>query len=175
MKKYIPFFIALLSFQILLAQTDVNKVGFGFNINRIQNDFGIGVDIITPYFASSKLAIKIGTNVKWLEHIQESIMTWTPYQNVQIGIRSRHFIIEDKFFIYGEGGSLILFPNSQFSSKKSRFGGYGVFGFEFKGSSHFGFYLELGAAGSGAKADLITHEPIYSNGFITNVGFRIIP
>jgi hypothetical protein len=157
----------------LKAQT--NTVSFGFNINQVQNDFGLGIDIVSPYFSNSKIAVKLGGNFKWLEHLEFSETTWTPYQNIQIGIRGRQFIMEDKLFIYGEGGSVLLFPNTKFSTESTKFGGYGIFGFECKPTDQFGFYFEMGGVGTGATADKITNKPIYSNGFLTNVGFRIIP
>lgn len=159
----------------LMAQTKSNNVGFGFNISQVQNDFGIGLDIISPYFAKSKIAVRVGGNFKWLEHLENEITTWTPYQNIQIGIRGRQFIVEDKLNIYGEGGSMIIFPNNEFSSENTIAGGYGLFGFEFKPSEKFGFYLELGGVGTGAIADKLATKPIYSNGFISTVGFRITP
>lgn len=157
------------------SQTKTNTVSLGFNLNQVQSDFGLGMDIVSPYFANSKVAVKVGGNIKWLEHLQGTETTWTLYQNIQIGIRGRQFIIEDKLFIYGEGGSIMLFPNTKFSTENIRFGGYGLFGFEFKPTDKFGFYFEMGGVGTGATADKITNKPIYSNGFLTNVGFRITP
>jgi len=177
MKKLTIVVLALLSISTmtLKAQTKTNTVSFGFNINQVQNDFGLGIDIVSPYFANSKVAIKVGGNIKWLEYMEGAETTWTPYQNIQIGIRGRQFIIEDKLFIYGEGGGIMLLPNTKFSTESTKFGGYGLFGFEFKPTEKFGFYFEMGGVGTGATADKITNKPIYSNGFLTNVGFRITP
>lgn len=158
----------------LFAQAKTNSLGIGFNINQIQNDYGIGIDIISPYFANSKLAIRVGGSLKWLEYIDDEETSWTPYQNIQVGHRVRQIIIEDKLYCYGEGGVLLLFPNKEFSSESINFGGYGLFGFEFKPTNKFGYYLELGGVGSGARADKVINKPIYSNGFITAVGLRWI-
>jgi len=159
----------------LSAKAQTNTVGFGFNINQIQNDFGLGIDVVSPYFMQSSIALKLGGNLKWLEHIDETETTWTTYQNLQMGIRSRHYILEERLFIYGEGGSIMLFPNEDFSSEDVVFGGYGLFGFEFKSCDSFGFYFEMGGVGTGARADETANKAIYSNGFLTNVGFRITP
>ena len=159
----------------LNAQSDNNSIGFGFNAGQTQNDFGIGIDIISPYMANSTIAIKIGANLKWLQHETGSHTTWSPYQNVQIGIRSRNFIVDNKIFIYGEGGGILLLPNTTFSSEDYILGGYALFGFEFRTTSKIGFFVELGGVGTGARADKVVHKPIYSNGFLTNVGFRLTP
>ena len=155
------------------AQTKTNKLEIGMNVSQYQKDFGVGLHLISPYFAKSKVAVKLGANFQWLEHYNGTETTWTPYQNVQLGLRGRSAIIEDKIFIYGEGGIVTILTNSTFSSKTSTFGGYGLFGFEFKPSSTFAYFIELGGIGTGATADKLIGKPIYSNGFLTNVGFRV--
>lgn len=169
---FIVFFLFGMSKTSLAQKT--NSVGIGFNVNQIQNDYGIGLDLLTPYFFNEKAAVKIGFNFKWLQHVNNSsATTWTPYQNLQIGMRSRSFIVEDKIFIYGEGGLLFLFPNKNFTDEKSVFGGYGLFGVELKASPKFGFLFEIGGAGTGAKAEKVPAKPIYSNGLLTNGGLRV--
>lgn len=155
------------------AQTSYKKVDIGFQLSQYQRDFGVGVHIISPYFLNSTMAIRAGANVQWFENFNGSETTWTTYQNVQLGVRSRNTIIEDKIFIYGEGGLLLILPNSDFSSESANLGGYGAFGFEFRPVSNFAYFIELGGVGSGATADKIAGKPIYSNGFLTNVGFRV--
>jgi hypothetical protein len=34
------------------------------------------------------------------------------------------------------------------------------------------YFIELGGVGTGANADKVTGNPIYSNGFLISVGFR---
>jgi len=164
--------LVVLSNQIS-AQTKTNKLEIGYNVSQYQKDFGVGLHLISPYFANSKVALKLGANFQWLEHYNGSETTWTPYQNVQVGIRGRNPIVEDKVFIYGEGGIVTILTNDKFSSKSSQFGGYGLFGFEFKPTQKFAYFIELGGIGTGAIADKVVSKPIYSNGFLTNVGFRI--
>ena len=67
----------------------------------------------------------------------------------------------------------MILPNSDFSSKSLVLGGYGLFGFEFKIAPRFAYFIELGAVGTGATADKIESKPVYSNGFLTNVGLKI--
>ena len=155
------------------AQTSPNKLEIGFNLSQYQKDFGLGLHLISPYFIKSTIAIKVGANIQWLEYINGTETTWATYQNFQLGIRGRSVIVSDKIFIYGEGGFITILPNSNFSSESSVFGGYGLFGFEFKPSPKFAYFIELGGVGTGATADKIAGKPIYSNGFLTNVGFRI--
>ena len=150
-----------------------NGVRLGLNVNQFQRDFGLGIHVNSPYFIKQKMAIRLGANLQWLQHVDRNgEETWTPYGNVQLGIRTRHFIVENKIFIYGEGGVCLLLPNQKFSSTSALVGGYGLFGFEFLMTERMSFILELGGMGTGSRADLVPHKPIHSNGFVTSAGFR---
>ena len=119
------------------------------------------------------MAIRGGANFQWFENFNGTETTLTTYHNFQLGIRGRSIIVSDKMFIYGEGGFITILPNSDVSSKSTDFGGYGLFGFEFIFNKNFAYFIELGGVGTGAKADKILGKPIFSNGFLTTVGFRI--
>lgn len=163
----------LLSAKVAQAQTNSNKIQIGSNISQYQKDFGIGLHVISPYFMRGAVAIKAGTNMQWFENSNGTKTTWTTYQNIQLGLRWRSKPVTQNIWVYGEGGPFIILPNSDFSSKGSALGGYGLFGFEFKLGPGFGYFIELGGVGTGATADKIADKPIYSNGFFTNVGIRI--
>lgn len=174
MKKVLLAFtiLAVLSLNVK-AEESPNNLEFGFNVNQYQSDFGVGLHIISPYFLNSKIAVRAGINQQWLEYFDGTETTWSPYQNIQLGLRARSEILENKIFIYGEGGVITILPNSDFSESDTEFGGYGLFGFEFKPSTRFGYFIELGGVGTGATANKLVNKPIYSNGFMINVGFRI--
>ncbi len=155
------------------AQTNPSKFEIGFNLNQFQRDYGLGVHLISPYFFNSTSAVRVGANFQWLEYFNGTETVWNTYQSFQAGFRGRSTIVSDKIYIYGEGGFVILLPNSEFSTESVNFGGYGLFGFEFKPASKFAYFIELGGMGSGAVADKVGGKPIYSNGFITTVGFRV--
>lgn len=174
MKKIgIIFGIVLLALQ-LQAQESLNKnFGIGAQVGQLQNDFGIGLNLTTPYFANQKMAVRIKGNLMWNEHLNSSSeTTWTSYSNASLGIVQSVGEINNFLRVYGEGGAIFLFPSDEFSSKSIQFGGYGLFGFEFFFDPHVNYFLEAGGVGTGAKADKIPGKPIYSNGFIINVGVR---
>ncbi|MCE3228843.1 MAG: hypothetical protein K0S32_3394 [Bacteroidetes bacterium] len=150
-----------------------NKLDIGFNVNQYQKDFGIGLHLRSPYFIVKSVAIKVGANIQWLENFNGAEITWTTYQNFQLGIRGRSVMVSDNIFVYGEGGVLAILPDSDFSSQRSVLGGYGLFGFEFRPISKLAYFIELGGVGTGATADKIADKPIYSNGFLTTVGLRL--
>jgi hypothetical protein len=53
-------------------------------------------------------------------------------------------------------------------------GGYGLFGFEFFFTKFGNYFIEIGAVGTGAKADKVASKPIYSNGLTVSTGMRFI-
>jgi hypothetical protein len=172
------FFVLPMMTVDMSAQSTINKLNrssIGYNLIQIQNDFGLGLDFVSPYFMNKNIALKIGFNVQWLEHTSKMIATtteWTPYCNIRTGIRCKQFIFDNKMGVYGEGGIISLLPNKKFSNEKICIGGYGLFGFEFNPSFRSGLFIEFGGVGTGATANKIVFKPIYSNGFMTNVGFR---
>ena len=155
------------------AQAASNNLEVGFNISQYQKDFGIGIHVISPYFLWKMVAIKAGTNIQWLENFNNTKTIWTPYQNIHLGIRGRSNVVTHNISIYGEGGMLIILPNTDFSSESVVGGGYGLFGFEFRTLPRFAYFIELGGVGSGATADRIVGKPIYSNGFLINAGLKV--
>jgi sterol desaturase/sphingolipid hydroxylase (fatty acid hydroxylase superfamily) len=150
-----------------------NNFEIGFNMSQYQKDFGVGLHFRSPYFIMKSVAIKVGANLQWLENFNGTETTSTTYQNFQLGVRGRSVMVSENIFVYGEGGILTILPNSDFSSQRFISGGYGLFGFEFKPIPKFGYFIELGGVGTGATADRIESKPVYSNGFLTNVGLRI--
>ena len=148
-------------------------MGFGFQLNQYQKDFGIGLQATSPYFGKDKIAIRARFNGMFYEHPVNNETTWTIYSNLGLGIIGVSGTIQNFMRLYGEGGILLLFPSADFSSKNTEFGGYGLFGFEFFMSPGTNYFIEIGGVGTGANADKIPNNPIYSNGLLISVGFRV--
>lgn len=149
--------------------------GIGFHLGQFQKDFSLGLDLTSPYFVDDRIAVRVKGNIAWNEHINSVLeTTWTSYSNLSIGVVGVGGTVGDFMRLYGEGGFLFLFPSEEFSSESSEIGGYGLFGFEFFMSPNMNYYLEIGGVGTGAVADKVVGKPIYSNGLLINVGFRII-
>jgi hypothetical protein len=146
--------------------------GFGFQLGQYQKDFGLGINLTSPYFAGDRIAIRVRGNMMFNEHLSEKTITWTPYSNLSIGVVSVAGEIGNFMRLYGEGGFLMLFPNSDFSSESIEMGGYGLFGFEFFFYPKGNYFIEIGGVGTGATADKVLTNPIYSNGLLINAGFR---
>ncbi len=150
-----------------------SNLGMGFHLIQNQRDFGLGINLTSPYFANNKIAIRARGNFMWYEHLDNNgTTTWTPYSNLSIGIIGVGGEIGNFARLYGEGGLLVLLPSGDFSSESTDIGGYGLFGFEFFMNSSSNYFIEIGGVGTGATADKIPDNPIYSNGLMISVGYR---
>ncbi len=165
--------------QTVIIDEKVNKSSrfvMGYNLNQFQNDFGIGLNLRSPYFLfNHNVALRASGNLQWLQSISGTTQTseWNAYQTYKLGVTGITTSITKTISLYGEGGLVALLPNGKFSDKSVALGGYGLFGFEFNINKKFCYFLELGGIGSGAVAEKSIYKPVYSNGFTTSVGFRI--
>lgn len=173
MKRILLFFLTCLTSTGISQDLQVNNtLNLGIQLNQYQNDFGSGITLTTPYFANRKIAIRLRGNVMFHEHIQEDRTTWSPYLNATLGVAALTGSIGNSIRLYSEGGVIGLFPSDEFSSESFEFGGFGLFGFEFYMNPASNYFIEIGAAGTGAKADLVPNAPIYTNGLTISTGFR---
>lgn len=177
MKKLFITLILVMGFAAAGLAQDVkmhNGFGFGFQLNEYQNDFGMGLQITSPYYVNNRIAIRLRGNLMYNEHLKDNETIWTPYSNVSAGLIGVAGTVAEQIRLYGEGGVVGIFPSGDFSSDDYVFGGYGLFGFEFYFYQHGNYFIEIGGIGSGAREDLVETEPIYSNGLLISTGFRFL-
>ena len=144
-----------------------------YHLSEMSGDFGQGVMIETPSFLKDYLTFKLRGNVHYLNHDFEGKNRWTEYFTATAGISSTPTMISKSIELYGEGGVIMVFPNSDFSNSDQEFGGYGLFGFNFLFYPGFSYFIEAGGVGTGSVAELSDNERIYANGFFINVGFKM--
>lgn len=175
MKKIAACILLLLMFLSVRGQErDFNKISYGFQLVKFHDEFGFGFHLLSPEYKNLRLNAKV--NLNWLNHPDESgNQSWTEFLNNQIGINYQR-CIASRINLYSEGGIVLLYPNRSFSDESVNFGGYGIFGFEFffteDTNRNPSYFIELGGIGTGAVANKIISNPIYSNGFLIAVGFR---
>lgn len=171
---FLPFILFGLTETISAQSSTIhNGTTAGIQLNQYQQDFGMGVHLTSPWFANQKIAVRARGNVMFQEHFQNQGTTWTPYLNTTLGVAGMTGTVGEFIRLYGEGGVIGLFPSDEFSSESFEFGGYGLFGFEFHMNLHSNYFIEIGAVGTGAQADQVFGNPIYSNGLTISTGFRI--
>src|SRR6056297_3254991 len=167
--------ILLAAFSMNAQEEEANvRHGFsmGMQVGQIQQDFRTGLNLTSPYFANNRVAVRMRGNLAYHQHSDGEHETWTPYFGATIGMVGVAGEILGAMRCYGEGGIIGLIPNPDFSNEEFVTGGYGIFGFEFCFDGPVSYFTEIGGAGTGASADLVPGEPIYSNGLIINAGVR---
>ncbi|MEM9052416.1 MAG: hypothetical protein AAGC47_10225 [Bacteroidota bacterium] len=174
MRKALIFITLLISTLSFGQNREQDQFSFGFHLNRIQDEFGFGIGILSPELKFVQISAK--GNINWLNHLdEEGLETWSECASFQLGLRT-HNQVADRIALYAEGGGIGLLPNSDFSSSSFEVGGYGLFGFEFYLTEGIKrnpcYFIEIGGAGLGARADKLLSEPIYANGFLVVVGYR---
>ncbi len=176
------FFVGTICLLVLFAgiafgqEDNFNDMSLGYILCENGNDFGLGLSITSPYFFNNGIAIKLAGLLMFNSFIDSDYDQWQMYYATKLGFVGGS-MINDKIRVYGEGGAILLIPNSTVSSQDYMFGGYGSFGFEFLMTTRMSFYSELGANGIAINGDsLDTNSPdykrIYFNGFAINVGLR---
>ena len=159
------------------SPTSNEGFAFGFHLNQFKDDFGLGINLTSPTIAKA-FAIRLRGNFMYFEHPEfnrpngTETQTWTPYSNIMLGLAGFSGVVANHFKLYGEGGLVAILPASEFSDESQVLGGYGLFGFELFSSNTTSYFFEAGGIGTGANAEKIPSEPIYSNGFLMTVGFR---
>ncbi|MCU0378610.1 MAG: hypothetical protein MUC78_10165 [Bacteroidales bacterium] len=176
-RKLFLIIILVAGLNLINAQTRNELVnigpGFGFQLNQYQKDFGFGLNISSRFFAHDKLSVRLRGNLMYNENVQNGDTDWTTYANVSVGLIGIGGMVGDHIRLYGEGGFIGLIPSDKFSSDDFVFGGYGFFGFEFFNSKGNNYFIEIGGVGTGAHADKIENNPVYSNGLVIGTGLRI--
>lgn len=150
---------------------------YGFQLLNYQQDFGIGLQLTSPFLAHGHLAFRGRANLQFNQHLNKDMeTTWSPFGSYQLGVLGVGGMAGGFVRFYGEGGVIILTPPDEISTSSVEIGGYGLFGFEFFMSDDpfvpVSYFIELGGIGTGAQADKVPGKPIYSNGFLISVGVR---
>jgi len=146
-----------------------SNLGFGSVLQKNQNDFGFGAQIISPSFADDRLAVDASGTYNYVTG-----STWAGYGSASLTLLAGLTAPSETHRLYGKAGVVALFPSDRVSSESIAIGALGGFGFEFfftperTGS----YYIELGGMGTAAGADELEDSPVYANGFTTSVGVR---
>lgn len=178
MKNFIVGLLLIASMQLLGQETKPSKTkysGFdvGFQLNEFSKDFGLGITVSSPRLLRESVQFRLRANTMYFEYVVNNETNWEPYYNLMLGSSSSTARISKNVGLFGEGGVILVFPSNKLSSSEAELGGYGIFGFEFYFTDGFTYFIEMGGIGIDAVADRVANRPIYSNGFLKSVGFKI--
>ena len=155
----------------------VNNFSIGWNISSFSNNYGLGIDIVSPRFLDGKLHVALSTDYAWVQGItltNTTQTTWTPFTMLRLGIYSDHLFPNLPLRMYGGGGPLLLIASPSLASTATLGGGFGLVGLEFflHPRNVHAMFLEFGGMGTGAAANKLVGKPVYANGFTISWGFR---
>ncbi len=175
MKKLLVVIFVLFSFSLAIEnknKVEREKSGIGYQILQYQKDFGFGLNYTTPKFYNDSLALRIKSSLIYNENVQNSETVWSQYSNLSLGLVGNAGNVENNVRTYWETGLLVVFPATDISDKKSVFGIYSLFGFEFYGYPDFSYFAEIGGVAINCVAEKSVNKPIYSNGLSISSGLR---
>lgn len=165
--------LIILLFIISFAKGQSSNWRTAYHLSELSGDFGQGIMIETPSLVKDYFTLKLRGNQQYLNANIDGKNEWTPYYTATLGISNSPTRVSQSIELYGEGGLMMIFPNSDFSDTDQEFGGYGLFGFNFLFDPVFSYFIEVGGVGSGSTAELTDNQRIYANGFFLQVGFKI--
>lgn len=151
-----------------------NGLSAGFHIAQLQGDFGLGLNLRTPYLFREAIALRVAGAVHWRQRPEATgdATDWGSYGTLRLGLLGGSEIVQELIRLYGEGGLLGVLPSAGIGSRVC-WGGYGLLGIELFGSPRFCYFLELGGASPDARADHLPGRPTYATGFLLGGGVRL--
>ena len=176
MKTLLTLFFVIFSFSLICAQSASNSAGLGLFINNIDSDYGVGINAQSPYFIKKKIAISARASFQSLRYtdpfLGEDI---EGYLNAQLGLIFKT-LQKEHFRLYNELGLTIVSKPDDLSTTEEYdgvfTGAYVLFGFEYFYNFSGSCFLETGLHMAGARAEDLTNDPIYAQGFSLSVGVR---
>ncbi len=174
----INYFIAML---ILLISTNLHaqesqgsyRTGWqtGFQLNEFGNEFGLGLNVITPRLWSIT-RFQFAFDNQYLPYQSATGEDWKSYQQFRFGTLTHAPIIKGKVDVYGGGGIVVGLLPSSMSSAKTTISGTGTFGLAFYWYEGFTYFFEMGGTGALGSANRLPGNPVIGGGFFNSVGFR---
>jgi len=152
-------------------------LAIGFNLETLQNDFGLELGLTTPYFAGESMALRLRGGIAWAIGIPdgETKEDWLLYSPMRIGFVGSWGFAANMVRLYSEAGCVVVLSIQDVSSNTfAGVGGYGLFGFEFFAGDRVPvtYFIEGGGMGTSATADKMITDPSLANGFFATVGLR---
>jgi hypothetical protein len=101
--------------------------GFAFGVDLADRagHLAWGVDVTSPYFFWERVAVRLRGELLFDNR------EWNTFFMTKAGLVGVGGKVGKNIRLYGEGGILLVFPHSDFSSEDFVFGGYGHFGMDF--------------------------------------------
>lgn len=142
-------------------------LSIGASVQRLQDDFGIGLRLASPRVLDDRLAFVLVAGVGWYPDLRALPVTveeqdygaWSPYGHARLLVEASTTIAFASGRLYAAVGPSLLLLSSQLSTRRVALGIYGALGIElFAGDAWRAYplslYAELGAVAHDAAADV---------------------
>jgi hypothetical protein len=157
-------------------------VALGLQLQRFQDDFGLGATFVSPAFGPWVRWAATG-GVAWYPHAvrTDGMLGWEAFYHGRVTVEVGPPFRGDSIVRpYGFGGAVMLGLPGALSKDSLAYGGVGGFGFEFRfrtprRDGPVTYFMELGAIGTNAKASRFTTNESIASGFLIAAGFRGYP
>ncbi len=94
------------SFLVKGQEDELNKkMSIGGQLGQYQNDFGIGLNVTSPYFSSASMALRFRGNLMFHQHLDQSKTVWSSYSNFSLGLLTTAGEMGGFVCTYAEGGA----------------------------------------------------------------------
>jgi hypothetical protein len=136
------------------------------NVQRLQDEFGLGLELVSPRFLGGHMAVRTTGGVGWYPDLRalpesptQEFGAVSLYGHVRAGLELSTGIALFPGRLYAVVGPSFLFLSGQLSSTSVAVGVYSAIGAElFAGNQvqafPFSFFFELGGVAHSAKADI---------------------
>ncbi|HJL43911.1 MAG TPA: hypothetical protein RMG48_21575 [Myxococcales bacterium LLY-WYZ-16_1] len=161
--------MALAGYDPLVDQELAPKEAFsvGFGVQRLQDDFGLALSVVSPYVADGHLALRLEGGIGWASDLralpvdaEEQVAgAWSMYGHVRLlGVAATRLGLASGRLYVALGPSLLVLDR-QLSSERVSPGVVGVFGTEFFAADAYrafpvSLFFEVGGTAHTASADI---------------------
>ncbi len=173
MKRMMIGLVVLWFFALAPLSAADRPMTLAMSVGQRGGDFSLGAEVASPSLFDGMVAIHVGADVQYKAgSVNGGDQEWYPYVLTSVGFQITA-VQTDWMRLYASSAVLVFVPSPEVGSPW-HVGGYGGFGFEFyfasRGSGSY--YLEIGGAGTTAKASALAHAPYLSNGLTIKAGCR---
>lgn len=173
-----------LGYQLITAYADKGtksvdldeRLSVAITAGEFGYDAGVGIEVGTPAFLSTKLRVRVKANMIWLQSYKAAFDHWATYSSVSASLVYNIISIE-RSIVYIEIGTHVMLPEKTFSDVTHVHGVNSLMGVDLfvvnAQSIKLSYFFSGGFLFTNARAEKLEGNPGYAKGFLFSNGFRI--
>jgi len=174
-KRAVIGLVLVLVFSLVPLNSVDRPMALAMSVGQRGGDFSLGAQVVSPSFLDGLLTIFGDVDLQYTEgKVPGGVLKWYPYLLTSIGLQVTAAQTE-WMRLYASSSVLVFLPCTEVRSLW-HVGGYGGFGVElfFASGGRSSYYIEIGGAGTTARADILIDEPYLGNGLTIKAGCRFL-